>query len=253
MKIIREDELGTWTLVPVREDETQIIDSISTLLQPGDMLSSGGSGRMVDGFVSYVNLFAGSKEEEQTRPLAPGSNSTVTETVHVGGIKLVLVGDDEDSKYAVNGIRNACFFGIGSVIYLGTTTVEGVQAISITGRRCKLCSSRMISLTECMWAVCDNCASKCEHNYIHGVVQGPNIDLSMGYYCNLCGRGMPKGEGERKRSVLEQHLEVQRQTGIQIVYSHGEIRTPDHAIMVQRISRRLERSRRRSQRPLSNR
>ncbi len=64
MKIIRNNQWGTFTLVPVEVDEEQIIVSVLGILKPGDKLSYGGRGEDSDGSV-FIHLHAGGHKESR--------------------------------------------------------------------------------------------------------------------------------------------------------------------------------------------
>src|SRR3989344_7483329 len=104
MKIIRDKQLATLTLVPVEADEEQVIASIVAMLKPEDKLSYGGRGRDGDDDkFCTVNLHAGGREEERSET---SGNVTVNRTVHVDSVELVLRGSPEEDKHEVGRIRD---------------------------------------------------------------------------------------------------------------------------------------------------
>lgn len=245
MKIIRDKQLATLTFVPVEVDEEQVIASIAAILKPEDKLSYGGRERDGDDDkFCTVNLHAGAREEREGKTEC---NVTVTRDVHVGGVKLVLRGSTEEDKHEVGRIRDTCYFGSGGLIFIGETEVDGKKAIVTTAKRCKHCGAGMIRYSDCEWSTCDACAAKCEHNYVRGMIHGGGVgDMGVGEYCDKCGRGKPKAEGERERSVIEHHLAVERELGVNVIYKDGFPINPQQAVEVNRLVRRHSKSRRRA-------
>lgn len=246
MRIICDQAGGTLTFVPVEPDEERVIASIAAILKPEDTLSYGGRGQDGDGDkFCTVHLHAGASRETQSKT---EGNVTVTRNVHVGGVELMLRGSTEDDKYEVNGIRNACYLGSGKPIFLGETTVDGRKAITVTMGRCKHCGAGMINSSACEWGTCDACVAKCEHSYVRGFIHGGGTDIGVGEYCNKCGRGKPRAEGERKKSQIEHHLAVERELGVTVLYKDGFPRTPREVVEVGRLARRYDKAQSRQRR-----
>ena len=244
MKIISDKQLATLTLVPVEADEEQVIASIVAMLKSEDKLSYGGRGRDGDDDkFCTVHLHAGGREEERSET---SGNVTVNRTVHVDSVELVLRGSTEEDKHEVGRIRDMCYFGSGGLILIGETEVDGKKAIVATGKRCKHCGVGMIRYFDCEWRTCDACAAKCEHNYVRGMIHGGGTDMGVGEFCDKCGRGKPRAEGEREKSVIEHHLAVEKELGVNVIYKDGPPITPRQAVEVGRLARRYNKSRRRA-------
>lgn len=189
MKIIRNDQLATLTIVPIRASEERVIISIIEMLAPGDHLSYGGRGPDGgDDKFCVVYLYAGARREIQKKV---ENGITITQSVHVGGIKLTLCGTTEEDKYEVGHIRDACYFGSGGLIFLGKAEIDGKGALVVTVRRCEQCGAGMINFNDCEWGICDACAAKCEHGYVSGFVHGAGTELGFGEFCCKCGRTKP--------------------------------------------------------------
>lgn len=246
MKVIRDKQLATLTLVPVEADEEQVIASIAAMLKPEDKLSYGGRGRDGDdNKFCIVHLHAGGREEEKRETQG---NATTIRTVHVDSVELVLRGSTEEDKHEVGRIRDTCYFGSGGLIFIGETEVGGKKAIITTAERCKLCGAGMIRYLDCEWSICDACAAKCEHNYVRGAIHGGGTDFGVGEFCDKCGRGKPKAEGEREKSVIEHHLAAEKEPGVNILYKNGFPGTSHQAVDLGRLARRYSKS---SQRNIS--
>ncbi|MBI4088035.1 hypothetical protein HY418_01475 [Candidatus Kaiserbacteria bacterium] len=244
MKIIRDKQLATLTLVPVEADEEQVIASITAMLKPEDKLSYGGRGRDGDDDkFCTVHLHAGGRVEGKRETQG---NVTTIRTVHVDSVELVLRGSTEEDKHEVGRIRDTCYFGSGGLIFIGETEVDGKKSIITTAKRCKHCGAGMIRWSNCEWGTCDACAAKCEHNYVRGAIHGGGTDIGVSEFCNKCGRVKPKSEGEREKSRLEHHLAAEREVGINVLYKDGPSVTPRQAVEVGRLARRYDKSRRRS-------
>lgn len=244
MKIIRDKQLATLTFVPIETDEEQIIASIIATLKPEDKLSYGGRGSDGEGDkFCTVNLHAGGREEEKVETQG---NVTFHSTVHVDSVKLVLRGSTEDDKHEVNRIRDTCYFGSGGLIFIGETELDGKKSIITTAKRCKHCGAGMIRYSDCEWSTCDACAAKCEHNYVRGAIHGGGTDIGVGEFCDKCGRGKPKAEGEREKTVIEHHLAAEKEGVVDLlIYKNGPPTTPRQAVEMNRLVRRHSKSRRR--------
>lgn len=244
MKIIRDKQLATLTFVPVEVDEEQVIASIAAMLKPEDKLSYGGRGRDGDDDkFCTVHLHAGGREEKRSET---SGNVTMHRTVHVDSVELVLRGSTEEDKHEVGCIRDTCYFGSGGLIFIGKTEVDGKKAIITTAKRCKHCGAGMIRYSDCEWSTCDTCAAKCEHNYVRGAIHGGGTDIGAGEFCDKCGRGKPKAEGEREKSIIEHHLAAEKELGVNVLYKDGFPGTTRQAVEVGRLARRYNKSRRRA-------
>lgn len=212
MKIIRNEELQTWTLVPIEGHEIETLASIIAVLEPGGELSYGGRSR--DGETRkfcVLHLHVGAKREERSETKG---NVTIYSTEYVGGIKLVLCGSTEEDKDAVWSVRHGALYS-GHLVLLDVVEVDGKQSIVTTAGHCKHCGANLL---ETEWKTCDACAAKCEHVYIRGAIHGGGTDIGVGEFCSICGRGKPKPEGERKKSIIEQHLDVENELGIPVLH-----------------------------------
>lgn len=205
MRIIKDEVSATLTFVPVEQDEEQTLISIAQILKPGAKMSYGGRDRDCgsDKF-SVVILHA--------KSTVKGAKKAKREEV-----ELILRGSTEDDKYAVNGIRNTCFFGSGELIFISTIDVEGKKAIVVTAMHCKICGKPMIDSTSCECKTCKDCSAKCHHKYERGAVHGPSLEIGLGEFCSKCGRGKPKAEGELEKSQFERQLEVEQELGIVVL------------------------------------
>lgn len=248
MKIIRDEDLATLTLVPVEPEEEQVIAVISAMLKPEDRLCYDGRSEDGDGDkFCKIHLHAGGHREER-REIS--GKATLVRQVYVDSIELILRGSTEDDKHEVGRIRDICFFGSSGLIFLEETEVDGKKAIVTTGKRCKLCGVGMIKRAACEWSTCDECAAKCEHNYIRGAFHGGGVDIGVGDFCSICGRGKPKEEGVRRKTQIEQHLAVEKELGMLVLYDHDGIPlTPRQLVQLNRLARRYEKA---CQRKLAN-
>lgn len=243
MKIIRDDGLATFTFVPVGNLEEMVIENIIGAVQPGVKIYYLGRGEddVPDKFCTTRFNAGGIKKDQTTHE----GKLTVTETGYDDGVEFVLRGTSEQDKHEVNAIRDICFTGPGGLIFLEVLELDGKKAICVTASYCKLCGAQMIKRSRCEWKVCDTCADKCGHNYVRGAIHGGKADIAVGNFCNICGRAAPKPEGEREKSVLEHHLEVERELGISVTYTNFPF-TPGRAVQIERLARRLEKARSRS-------
>lgn len=238
MRVIRDEAAATIKLVPIEEGEGKLLALIAETLQPGSKIHYRGRKTEADEKYCSVLLNAGGIGERQVRK---HGNGTLTELVLVGGVDLELKGSTEDDKREISRIRDMCFFGTSGMFFLGEVDYEGTKALLFTGSLCQLCGAQMIKRSACEWRTCDACAAKCEHNHVKGAIHG-GVDIGVGEYCSLCGRGKPKHENEREKSVLEHHLAVERELGIQIFYEEGPVATPQEAVELNRLYRRWKKA-----------
>lgn len=229
MRIIRDVQLATYTLVPMEVSEQELIHEIAASLKPGDKMAYNGRTREDDKF-SIVHLNAGGREEQQSKT---DGGLTVCQTVYSGGVKLTLRGSTEEDKYEVNGIRNTCYFGSGGLVFLGTVPVDGKVALVTTADYCKLCGAAMIDSGRCEWKVCSACADKCDHRYERGAIHGSGVDIGVGEFCQVCGLGKPDPV---KLSLLEHHLAAERELGVTVVYRDTPL-SPAQLDYLQKIAR----------------
>ena len=162
MKIVRNEERGTFTFTPDGKQDEAIIFHLRSLCSRTKM------------------KYCGRKME--------GDNLTGLE-FEVGGFEFILSGTNQRDKQQVGCIRNACFHaGIG-LIYIGNTD----RGIVVTGTYCKVCKNPVIDMISCEHSVCNTCAQKCKHKYRKGIVHdGLTGDVGKGYFCKKCGRGSPR-------------------------------------------------------------
>lgn len=190
MKIIRDAKASTLTLVPNGGGERRVIASIIKSLKPGGMLSYGGRKDVGSEGFCELCLHVGAKQKMHTET---HGNLTVSQQVHVGGVKLTLRGSTKADKYEVRRIRDLCYVGRGGgLVFLGSTLVKNQKAIMVIGSHCKQCKTNMITSGECEWGVCDACAKKCKHTFTSGMVHGGKAGaVGRGEFCTKCGRGNP--------------------------------------------------------------
>ncbi len=213
MKIIRNNKAATFTLVPVDKSECDVFGQLIPKLKKGDEFTYGG--REDDGEYCKVRLNFGSKMVEKVET---AGGMTVQSGVEEGGICLVVNGSTKNDKLEVGGLRNSCYFGSCSPIFLKTTKVNGVKSLVITLKLCKHCKAPMIRMSACEWSTCDACAKKCKHNYTKGMVHGAGVgDMGVGEYCTKCGRGKPLTGKEPKKTQAQRHLEVEKELGVHVM------------------------------------
>ncbi|MEN9614543.1 MAG: hypothetical protein RLZZ347_850 [Candidatus Parcubacteria bacterium] len=185
MKIIRDEKSRTIVLVPDQEGEQRVISSISETLKLGDKLSYLGR-QPVDGGRDFCELSfgIGGEKDRSGRGGYPA---------YRGGSLVALRGTTDTDKLEILHIRNMCFLGPGLTL-VGVTQVDGSTAVMVIGGYCKLCNARLINTHECAWRICDDCASKCAHEFIAGVICADVAGHGMS--CNKCGRVDPNVEVE---------------------------------------------------------
>jgi hypothetical protein len=245
MRIIRNNEQSTLTLVPTEESQAATVAAMLEVLKPGDKLDYGGRRDATDTEKFAIHLYAGSRRERQT---TTSGNITFTGDVHVGGVHLTLQGDSDDDGLEVRRLRDTCYWGTGGLIFFDAVEVEGVNSLLVTAAQCKLCGGNMLSWHECHWKMCSACKDKCEHVYSRGMIVGGDAGtMGMGERCEKCGRGKPLEEGERPKTQIEHHLAVSRELGVHVEYKNGPVATPQQAVQLARLVRRHRRSRSRAQ------
>lgn len=232
MRIVRDNENGILTFVPMTLVEMIKVAQVAKTLKPSGKLVYGGVERFDrQGEIKRIRLHIGSKEEEVTTHYKEGGS--LTRSVHIGGITLGLMGSTEKDRQEVDTIRDLCFFGTGDLVLKGVVRVGWKTSLVVTGSYCKLCHNPMVTPIECEWKVCDKCTATCDHNYIKGAVHGGGIDIGLGYFCDKCGRGKALTEIEKHMSVLDHHLAVEKELGVNIFYKNGPFATPSELAAAQ--------------------
>ena len=203
MRIIRDEEAGTFTFIPVTRKEVRKVRRIAKILKPRQKLVYGGRHDDVNGTTTSLDFYAGSKSKRKTSRL--GGGSTYTRTVHTGGVKLELIGTESKDRDEVDSIRDICFHGrsTGGLTLLAVENIAGKRALVLTGTFCKVCKRPMIGFAECGWDICDQDADQCQHNYVRGLVNDEKVGIRVGDFCDKCGRAKPLTEEEEQMSVLD--------------------------------------------------
>lgn len=231
MKASRNCEKGTLTLQPSTEAETSALREIQASVPPGQLLK-----------------YAGRKGADPNDPTS--ERMQLSFTLDGGRFDLIATADEDEDP--IRYTRDAIFFGGGGLIFLGHQEVDGAPALEFSVAHCKLCSKPLITMSECEWKTCDECRNDCAHEYETGFVHGGDVgDAAVGEFCSKCGRGKPRPEGARKKSQLENHLEVQRKLGVDMLYENMAGAGPEDVVQAKRLARRLIRSRQRQLRNTS--
>lgn len=229
MKLIRDEKAATFTLVPVEQSELDLFAQLLPQLKKGDTFTYGG--REQDGEYCKVHFHFGSTPKEK---VTTSGSVTFHETVEEGGIHLVIAGSTDDDKGEVGYLRDSCYFGASSPIFLDTVEVDGVKAMVITLKLCKHCQAPMISLCSVEWSTCPACAEKCEHEYEQGLVHGGDAGSgAVGEFCTKCGRSRPRSKGERVKTDAENKVEVEQKLGIQWSYTNTPL-TPAQIVAAEK-------------------
>lgn len=201
MRIVRDDQLATWTLCPSDTEEEEGVRKALALLSPGVRLTYAGRARdPLDPEICIVKLHVGGQLEKK---LTTEGCITIAEQVFVGGIPLDLRGETAQDQQEVRHIRNTCYFGAGGLIFLGTIDVSGRPCLICTAMYCQRCGAAMIDSLACEWSTCSACAAVCDHAYIHGRIHSNGVDIGMGEFCQICGRSKSKEPHEPKPFLPE--------------------------------------------------
>ncbi|TRZ48552.1 hypothetical protein D4S03_09650 [bacterium] len=231
MQIIRDDKAGTLTLVPMTPDEIEKVGQMAKALKFGEKIVYGGIRTNHEDKLECIYFFAASKNRWKTTKHPSGGSST--EMVHIGGIKLELIGTSEEDQHGVERISDFCYYGSGGLILLNTIKVNNKTGLVLTGSLCKICQHPMTKLVECEWGICDKDASKCKHNYARGAIHGGGLEIGVGHCCKKCGRVKPMTGQEKKMSVADHHLAVEKELGVTILYKYMPGVTPSDLALMQ--------------------
>lgn len=239
MRIIRDEKSKTITLLPMEIEEAETLKLIAEKGKPGEQLRYGGcSSDDPEYKFCIVYLYFGSERKDVVKE-ETANFKLVHRGANVGGIQFALRGTTEQDKYEINGIRNTCYFGSGGLIYLGKVEVDGKVGIVCTAKYCSKCGATMLGRLECEWNICDDCAKKCRHAYERGAIFGPGVDIGMGEFCGKCGRARKRGgtvKKDRAKSTTEQHVAVQKELGIPIIYKNTFL-TPDQLLYLEKLAK----------------
>lgn len=186
MRIIRNDQLATWTFVPIEKGEQEILDVIARTLNPAkrEMLVYGGREEDdEDRRFFKIHLFAGAYRAIRDLIFSQ-------DFVFLGGVELVLCGSSDKDKHEVGCIRGVCFVSSCDLIFLDVVWIGRKRCLLVTAKYCKFCGATMIDFDGCYSGVCNYCAEKCEHLHRWGRA---NSDRE---FCVRCCRIRPREGGE---------------------------------------------------------
>jgi hypothetical protein len=242
MQVVRDELAGTYTFFPADQEEEEIIRGIAAL-EPSTKLEYAGCEIDESGGRRIVTFGYGGKWGRRTESSANGK-CTFSHPEYAGGTKVVLQGTTEEDKNSFGVLRDTCYFGDGSsLIFLRTASLDdGRSGVVMTAILCTKCGSPAINLVACEWGICNACALVCEHQYIRGMIHGGGTNAGMGNFCSICGRTNPADTGDSKKSVLGQHLDVEREIGIELIDKTSGLR-PGQIVKLSRFTRRLLRAR----------
>ncbi len=204
MRIVADEEKGTWTFIPVTNKEFSMLAKVAGKLDLCQKLKYRNMVSRKDGSIAHLEFEIGPADDEKSKPDA-----------------LILRGIGTEDKNQLASIRNTCFFGPGGLIYLGVASIEGVEGVVFTGEFCKVCGRDMIGLAQCETLTCHDCASKCEHQYKRGAFHGGEVDIGVADVCTKCGRVRPRAEGESELTLAQHHQNVRNELGVKIHYIGG--------------------------------
>lgn len=190
MRIIRNDQLATWTFVPVETGEQETLDAIARTLSYTKREKLVYGGREEDGqdrrFLK-IHLFAGAHKAIRTRMF---SSHFLNDEIYLGCVELVLCGSSDKDKHEVGCIRNICFVSSCDLIFLDVIWMGRKRCLLTTAKYCKFCGATMIDFDGCYSGVCNYCAEKCEHLYCWSKA-GSDRE-----FCVRCCRIRPREGGE---------------------------------------------------------
>ena len=185
MRIREKPDASEFLLIPANEEEQELMARIAAELAAGQAVNyDGRCADPDDSEYTCVKLYIGGRREEVVTQVAEGFKWTSHE--YVGGVLLLLKGEEEQDKGLVWNIRNMYFFGTAALLYLGETAMDGQAAYRFTGCRCKLCGAVTV-YRHCEHKICKACAEKCSHEWTKGHVHGSGVDVALGTYCKICG------------------------------------------------------------------
>ncbi|OHA66245.1 MAG: hypothetical protein A3D63_01230 [Candidatus Wildermuthbacteria bacterium RIFCSPHIGHO2_02_FULL_49_17] len=200
MHVEQDRPVGLLTLTAVTPKEEVVLRDLGTASVFGQILRYQGRGSI--------------------SPNAPLSERMWLRFSYGFGKKLTLLATTEEDEKAVRQIRDAIYFGGGGLIFTIYSVRDGKSSVDFAIAQCKVCDKPVISLVECEWLYCDACAAKCEHRYERGPIHGGGVDLGMGEFCGICGRGKPKPEGEPERPLYDHHIAAEEELGVQVIYEN---------------------------------
>lgn len=227
MLLTVNEEMGLWTLIAVSEDEATLVSNATALLQVKDkIIYRGSSSNRETRELKHIRFHVGGKPEQKiTRNPSGGSTH---ETIYVGGVEVIVEPSTPYSRMVMGGMRDTCFFADGCIYFIEASSIQGLPTIVCTGSFCKHCNSPILKPGRCEWHTCDACVEKCEHEWKEGSVHGGDAgDLGLGQYCGKCGIGKPNGISKLPISV--QHLMLQKQYGMTVMYSDLGL-TPEQVV-----------------------
>lgn len=232
MEVVRDYNQGLFTLVPLDQAELLLLQYCKEKVSPDDTFFYRGK----NGKLKNLKFQIGGT------PMIESNSNSISPIYH-GGFEFILKGDTTEDMDAIADIRDMCYFGSVDARFLNIAEVNGKEVIVITGGQCSLCDHFIITPAECHSKVCDNCSDLCDHEYdLQGLAVGGESNISYRSGCSKCLRTKPLGDNERIKSPVEEHLKLERELGITIIYKDDFITTPRKAVEAQRLIKKHQKA-----------
>ncbi len=172
MKTKYDSEKGLFSISSSDEEEKKLLNKIRRKLKPKNILKyNGRSGANCNDPLDKRMVIHFIFENQEV------------------SIKATADSDEDPIRW----IRDALFFGSGSLKLIKCEKKDGVLWVSFCVAFCKHCDKPMIDMGRVEHGTCDDCAKKCEHTYIEGFVHGGRAgQIGVGQFCSKCGMGKPE-------------------------------------------------------------
>lgn len=193
MRVSVNEDLGIVMMTPTQISEKVFFEGLRILGEKGTTL-----------------LYKGHRMRNKNSP-----DERILLTVQdPSNILLVIEGDQKADDDGLRHLKDLLYYGSSKLEILDFI---GDEMILFTVDRCKTCNRPMADFSSCEWKICKFCAQLCPHNYTRDAIHGGSVDIGIGEFCNICGRGKPKDPHQLALTRQEHHEALLRELGVIVI------------------------------------
>lgn len=227
MRILEDRKAGIFTLIPLNFGERMLIDKLlaKATRRLKFMYNGHAKGSTAEANILQFNVGG----THYRKALFLNGKRCGSTGGFKGGTTFRVRASDEESRHALGGIRDMCFFASGGLIFLREDRVAGARSLVCTGNFCKICESPIIGVSaESENRICDQCAdTRCEHEYRQTVLLTPAFGLIETESCAKCKRMSPSAVARAKQTPkLQRVAEAQAHMREQLPNTHCFVGRP---------------------------
>ena len=206
MRIIEDCKAGTFTLIPVNFGERMLVKKLLDTVNRNLKYEYHGHAKNSTEESKVLRFNVGGTPYRKV--MFYNGKKLGTTDGYKGGTNFRVRASDEESREALGGIRDMCFFASGGLLFLREAQVDNTRSIVCTGAFCKSCGSPIIGISAAREnLICSECSDgKCEHEYKKTVLLTPTFGLIETEACTKCKRMSPAAFERAKQTPKLQRL-----------------------------------------------